>query len=164
MEQLIEQEELRRRRAAEPGLFPGASGPAQHLPVEIRLRANAVMDPLAARHQFWHDFVDLFDGQRLIHAEGFHRRLRAEQNAFPQFLLRILRLAEQHGLALLPPRNEREQGLGFGEPGQIIEIAVLAVGVVDIAAAHALRRRGEQGDGAGAELRHQRRPALVVFR
>jgi hypothetical protein len=69
--------------------------------------------------------------------------------------LGIALAAEQQEFALRAARHEHGDGLGLAKPRQIIEVAVLAVDVQSIAAAHALGRRGENGDAARADELHQ---------
>ena len=64
---------------------------------------------------------------------------------------------------LLAPGNQHGHRLGLGETGQIEEVAVLPVGVLDVVVAHAHRCGGNDGDGIAAHQLHQLAAAAGEF-
>ena len=54
--------------------------------------------------------------------------------------------AEQQGLAVLAARHQHQHRLGLGEAAEVPEVAVLAVRVVGVVAAHPLGRGGQHQD------------------
>ena len=59
-------------------------------------------------------------------------------------------------------RGDHQPGVGLGEAGEVVEVAVETEQVVAVAVAHALRGGRDDGDAAGAELGGQARAALGV--
>ena len=64
---------------------------------------------------------------------------------------------------MCPPRRQYRDRIGFWKSGEIVEIAVGAVGILDVAVAQTLRRTGNDGNRAIAHQGHQTLAALGEF-
>ena len=86
------------------------------------------------------DFCIQFgDRVTLVEAEALLRALRPAAKAVPGFALFVLLAAEQQAPGLRAG-DDHQHGLGLREAGEVVEMAVEAVGVVRVAVAYALRR------------------------
>ena len=106
------------------------------------------------RQQLGQHFVQLGDGVCLVEAERFPRSLRAVTEAIPDFALRYPSRGRR-GCALCSLsriRHDHQHCLGLGKAGQIIEIAVEAIGIMRVPVAHALRRGRNDGDTRSVHL------------
>jgi hypothetical protein len=101
------------------------------------------------------------DREGFVDAERRGRGLGAEAVAVPDLALQVLRRAEQRGAAVA---RQHQPGVGLGEAGQVIEVAVVPVQEVGVAVARALGRGRDDGDAVLAELRGEARAALGVDR
>ncbi len=96
--------------------------------------------------------VQLLDRVGGRDAERARGRCGAEADAVPDFALQVFGLAKQGAVALIV---EQQPGIGFGEAGEVVKVAVEAVRVFVVAVALALGRGGNKGDAARAQLRCQ---------
>jgi hypothetical protein len=89
---------------------------------------------------------------RRIETEPLAGAVRAVAKTVPDFLSRFFSRQNRIdcGANFAATGDEHQHRLGFGETGQVLEIAVGAVGKVRVAIARLLRRRGDQGDAAAA--------------
>ena len=69
--------------------------------------------------------------------------------AVPDFALQVFGLAKQRGLAVA---RDDQPGVGLGEAGQVIKVAVVPEQKVAVAVAGALGRGGNDGNAAGPQL------------
>ena len=122
--------------------------PAAHLFVQLRRGAERVMQRWLVGENARQLRVDFVDGERGVEAERLARAVRAETETFPRFALDILLAAEQDRsrFARRGACVQHQQRLGFGEAGQIVEVAVVPVGVVGVPVAQLFRRGGDDGD------------------
>jgi hypothetical protein len=81
------------------------------------------------------------------------------RKAVPDLALQVLGRAEQRGAAVA---RQHQPGVGLGEAGQVIEVAVVAKQEVAVAVALALGRGRDDGDAVLAQLRGEARAALGV--
>ena len=102
-------------------------------------------------------------GKRVVGAEVAHRALGPGAATIPGFARGIAVAHEQDVLGLLATGDEHRDGLGLVEAGQVVEVAVGPVVVVDVAVALALGRGGNDGDGALAHQLHQLLAAARVL-
>ena len=65
---------------------------------------------------------------------------------------------------MCPARNQDDHGRRLGKAAQVLEIAVLAVNMFDIAIANGHRRSGQDRNAVGLHLRHECLAATCVFR
>ncbi|MCY1402311.1 hypothetical protein D9M71_174490 [compost metagenome] len=65
---------------------------------------------------------------------------------------------------MLAARDQSDHRLGLGEAAEVLEVAVLAVHMLDVAVADGNRGGGQDGDAVGFHLRHQRLASTGVFR
>src|SRR5690554_2604934 len=91
--------------------------------------------PVVAAQQLRQPLVDLLDRESLIHAQHRGCLLHAQLWSFPTLTDRITRADESDHLAVLALGAEHQQGIGLGQPGEIVEVARLAEwpGVVVVA-------------------------------
>ena len=59
--------------------------------------------------------------------------------------------------------NQREHGLGFGKPGQVMKIAVLTIRIMTVVVAQTLRRRRHDADRVASDDAHQLLAAAREF-
>ncbi|MCY1418430.1 hypothetical protein D9M71_339890 [compost metagenome] len=156
VQQMIQRNELVRRLGAQACLGADHVDPVHQPAVELRVAAHGAVDPLAAFDQARQDLVDIRDGEGIVSAEIAHRPFLAGPQAVPQLALGVAFTAEQHVLAMLAPWNQSNHRLGLREAAEVLEVAVLAVHVLDVAVADGNRGGGQDGDAVGDHLRHQR--------
>ena len=82
----------------------------------------------------------------------------AGAGSIPDLAAGIAVAHEQHVLGLRPPRNQHRHGLGFRKSGQVIEVAVLAIGVLHVVIAMTHRRCRQDRDRFPAHHAHQLAP------
>ena len=86
--------------------------------------------------------IEFVDGERGVETERVARAFRAEAETFPRFALDVLLAAEQdrrRGRRASALASSTSSRFGFGEAGQVIEVAVVPVRIIGVAVAHALR-------------------------
>jgi hypothetical protein len=110
--------------------------------------------------QLGRELVQLFDCVRFVEAERGARAFGSMAETIPDFAFLVFFTAEEDALRCVP-RDQNENSLGFAETGEIVEVAVVPVRVVRIAVAHALRRRGNEGDPSLHLSSETRAPAGV---
>src|SRR3546814_13873608 len=66
--------------------------------------------------------------------------------------------------AMRPPGHQHNHRLRLGEAAEVLEVAVLAVDVLDVAVADGNGGGGQDCDAVGFHLRHQGLAATAVFR
>ena len=103
--------------------------------------------------------VELRREQDRLDAGPCARLVLAEEPADVVLDLRVGRRDEQELAAARTAGQQNEDGLGLLDTGQIEEIAVLPVFVVDVPRIHAGRRTPQDRHRAIAQRRHQARPA-----
>ena len=81
----------------------------------------------------------------------------------PGLQRRVAILAEQHALPFGTPRQQQQQGVGLGEAGEIMEVAVLAKGELAVTRASNQRGTRQQHGGIARQCRHQRLAALTIL-
>ncbi len=128
VQQVVEGNELVRRLRALAGLGADHVDPVHQPAVEVGIGAKGVVDPVAAFDQAGQDVVDIADGKGVVGAVLADRTVLAGAQAVPQFTLRIPLAAEKHVFAVGTAGNQRHHRLRLGEAGEVLEVAVLAVG------------------------------------
>ena len=137
--------------------------PADQLEVELGVAAEVVVDARAAFEQAGQDLVEVGDRVGVVEAVRRHRALGPGARAVPGFALGVAVAAEQQGLAVLPARHQHQHRLGLGETAQVPEVAVLAVGIVGVVAAHAFGRGRQDEDGVLVRHAHELLAATREF-
>jgi len=148
------------QHAAQVALGLGAQGaethpgahllqPAVHAAFQAGVRGERVPDGVSVFQQAGQAGVELGHGEGLVHAQRLGGGLRAQADAVPDLALQVLGLAEQGGAAL---GRDHQPAIGLAEAGEVIEVAVVPVEEVAVAVALALRRGGDDGDAAIAQL------------
>ncbi|MNQ47384.1 hypothetical protein D3C85_612250 [compost metagenome] len=155
MQAVVEGDELGGHRGAMACLAAHVVDPADQLAVELGVDTHGVVNAREAGDQAGENLIDDADGEGLVGAVVAQRALLAGAQALPQLTLGIALAAEQHILALSPPGNQRQHRFRLGEAGQVLEVAVLTIGLLDVAVADLHGRRRQQGDAARLHLLHQ---------
>jgi len=155
VEQVAQLEEFVRRLRAHADLGTHAVQPADELEIELRVATEVVVHARAAFEQPGQDLVQVGNGVRIVHAEGLDCALLAGARTVPGFAVGIALAAEQQGLAMRAAGDEDEDGLGFGEAGEVPEVRILPVRVMRIAAADAFGGGRQYEDGVVAGHPHQ---------
>ena len=132
--------------------------PAHRARVPVGVGAQRVVQRRLVLEQLGQRLVELVDRMRLVEAEALARRLRPVAEAVPDLALRVLLAAEQDALAARAG-DDHQHRFGLGEAGEVVEVAVEAVGIVRVAVAHALGRGRDHGDAGAASLARAARGA-----
>ncbi|MCY1397965.1 hypothetical protein D9M71_129890 [compost metagenome] len=164
MQAVVEGDELGGHRGAMACLAAHVVDPADQLAVELGVDTHGVVNAREAGDQAGENLIDDADGEGLVGAVVAQRALLAGAQAVPQLTLGIALAAEQHVLAMLAAGDQGHHRFRLGEAGEVLEVAVLAVNVLDIAVADVHRRRRQDGDAVGLHLLHQRLAPTGVFR
>ncbi len=164
VQQMIERDEFAGRLCALARLAADGLDPFHQPMIEGFVGADGVVDPIAALDQAREDVVDITDGKGVVGTVFTYRAVLPGPQAVPELALGIALAAEQHVLAMLAPGNQRDHRFRLGEAGEVLEVAVLAVDMLDIAVADVHRRRRQNGDAVGFHLLHQRLASTGVFR
>ena len=127
------------------------------------VHAHRVVTRVAALEQARQDVVDVADRERIVGAVVAHGAIRSGATAIPGLAGRVAIAHEQDVFAVRASRNQHGHRFRFVETGQVMEIAVGPVVVMDVAVALPLGRGGKDGDGALAHELHQLVAAARVF-
>jgi hypothetical protein len=124
--------------------------PAAHLFVEFRRTAERVVQRRFVREDERHLALDFVDRKRRVEAERFACSLGTEAEAFPDLALGVLGAAEQDRSRTVFARAgvQHEQPLGLGKARQVVEVAVVPVGIVGVPVTHHFRRSRDDGDAS----------------
>jgi hypothetical protein len=90
------------------------------------------------------------DRMRFVEPEDLACGVGAVAKAVPDLAFLVALAAEQHVLVAVRSRVERDHRFGFGESGQIIEIAVVSIREQRVAVARDLRSRRHERQAAAA--------------
>lgn len=161
---MIQGNEFVRRLGAQVRFGADDVDPLHQVPVELGIAAHRRIHPVAAFDQAGQDVVDIGDGEGIVGAEITDRAFGTGTQAVPQFALGIAFATEQHVLAVRATGHQHDHRFGLGEAAQVLEIAVLAVDMFDIAIADGHRGGRQDRDTVGFHLRHERLAATGVFR
>ena len=160
VDEVIEHDELAGAAAGAPAAAD-LRDPSEHALVELPEVSHRVVDPGRVFDQPRQDLVDVFDGKRIVGAVALAHPFQSEPGAVPLLRLGVALPAEQHELALIAPGREDRHRLGFGETGEIVEVAVGPERKLDVSIARLHRRRGHDGD---APLLHHLHQPPAAFR
>ena len=154
VQQVVERDELLRRlhAAARLRLRLQPVDPADDALIELLVHAHRVVDARAVLHQARQDVVDVGDRERVVGAVVARRSLGPGAPTVPRLARRIALAHEQHVLRLRAAGDQHRDRLGLGEAREVVEIAVGAVVIVDVAVARLLGHRRQDRDAA---LAHQ---------
>src|SRR5690606_19174277 len=163
VQQVVQRHELLRRLGAHARLAADGVDPPSQAHIEFLVGAHGVIDPLSTLDQPRQNVIHVGNRKGIIGAVLSDRAVLAGAVAVPQLAFRILLPTEQHVLAMLAVRNQHCYRFRLGEAGQVLEIAVLAVGVFRVAVTDMDRGGWQDGDTVGFHLRHQRLAAAGIF-
>ncbi|MNI30603.1 hypothetical protein D3C73_844560 [compost metagenome] len=164
VQQMIQGNEFVRRLGTEVGLGADHVDPLHQVAVEFGVAAHGRIHPVTAFDQARQDVVDIGDGKGVVGAEVANRAFLPGTQAIPQFALGVALAAEQDVFAMHATRHQHQYRLRFREAAEVLEVAVLAVDVLDVAVTNGHRGGGQDGDAVGFHLRHQGLAATAVFR
>ena len=138
-----------------PRVHPHAVHPPEHAGIEIEVRPHRVEDPRSLLHEARQYLIDVGDRKRIVRAVALtapsvpaRAPSQASRNA-------IAFAHEQQILGLRTSGHQHRDGLGLGKSAQIVKLAVLSVGVLDVAVAVAHRGGGQHGDRVLADHAHE---------
>ena len=160
VDKVIQHDELA-ESAARPRAAAHLRDPRQHALVELREVAHRVVDPRLVLEQPRQDVVHVADGKRVVGAVALARPFESEPGSVPLLRGGVALAAEHHELALLAPGREHRHRLGFGESGEVVEVAVGTERELDITVARPHRRGRHDRD---APLPHHVHQSLPAFR
>ena len=149
--------------AALAGLRPQAMYPTGEARIEFHVRAHGIEHLRALFQQARQDFIDVGDRKGVVRSIMLHGAFGARPGAVPGFAHCIALAHEQQILPLRPSRTQHRHGIGLRKAAQIMEMAVLPVGVFDIAIAMTHWRGREYGDGILADNSHELPPPPREF-
>ncbi len=148
VEQGAEVSLLRRTERAEAHAGAHLLQPAVHPRRQTLVRGEGEPHPLPVFEQPRQQQLQLRRRVRGVHAQRLHGRVGPQPVAVPDLALQVLGLAKERGT---PFRGKHQPGLGFGESGEVVEVAVVPVEVIGVPVAQMLGRRGDDGDAALAQ-------------
>ncbi len=163
MQQVVDGDEFVGHMGAAARLALDLVDPAHQALVEVGIAADGREHLLPSLEQARQNVVDIADGEGIIGTVVLDRALLTGASAVPGLLLRVILAAEQDVLSVVAPRHQHQHRFRLEETAEIEEVAVLAVGVLDIAIADALRCRRQDGDIALADHFHQLVAAALEF-
>ena len=131
----------------------------EHAGIEIQVRSHGVEDLRALLHQSGQNLVDVRDRKGVVRAVALDRAVGSRPCAVPGLAQRVVLAHEQQIFGLRTARHQHRDGIRLGKAAQIVEMAVLAVGVLDIAVAVAHRGRRQNRDRVLADHAHELAPA-----
>ena len=133
------------RRYAEPHFLAHRIEPAHDSRIPSCIRSGRIVQDRLVGEQPGHLFVQRVDGIRLVESEFLARGLGAIPEAVPDFAFRAFLPAKKDRSRRIPG-NEYQHRFGLCEPGQVMEVAVKAIGIVRIAIADVLGSGGQDRD------------------
>ncbi len=138
MEDVRDVHELAWRADTDTHLGLDLVDPADELGIEVGVAAHVAVHLGAVLEQTGQDVIDVADGKSVVGAVVLHRALEPGTAAVPSLLVGIALAAEENELALVAARRQHSQRLRLGKVCQVIEIAVGAKPIGDIAVANGL--------------------------
>ena len=150
-----ERDEFRQRPGALPGVHPHAVHPPEHARIEVEVSPHGVEDTRPLLHEARQNLVDVRDRKRIVGAVALHRAVGARPGTFPGLAQLVVLAHEQQILGLRTAGHQNRNGIGLGKAAQIVELAVLAIGVGDVAVAVAHRSGRENGDRVLTDHAHE---------
>ena len=163
VEHVTERHEL--LRDAHPLARVGAHAvdPAHHARIELEVHPHGVEDARTLLHQAGKNLVDVRDRKGIVRAITLDRAVGTCPGAVPCLAQRIVFAHEQEILGMRATWREYRHGIGLGKAAQVIELAVLAIRVLDVTVAVAHRRGGQHGDGVLTDHAHELPAAAREF-
>ena len=126
-------------------LQPALVHKVQNFCVETFVAAKSVVDFLCGEQVFGQHLVEFINRISGIHAKIFPCALHAKAFPGPGFFVFITRTHKQDEPFLVVVGREQAQGFRFGETGQVVQVVVLAIAILDILGANGSRGRGKNG-------------------
>lgn len=136
---MVEHDELLGWSSTQAGLAANAVDPVHQLLVEGQVLAHRVVDAIAPFQQAGQDLVDVTDRKSIISTKITDGTFLAGAQAVPEFLFRIALATEQDVFAVLAAGDQHQYRFRLVKTGQVIEVAVGPVGIVDAVVAVAYR-------------------------
>ena len=152
---VIQREKLDRPMHAGARARSHLADPIGHALVQRRVGSHRKKNPFTLFEQTGQDVIQVRDRKRIIGAVLRDGALEPRTVTIPKLFCRILFATEQDVLAVRATRHEHHHRLRFGEPGEVIEIAVRPEPVMHIAIAHRFHTGRQYGHAARAHHAHQ---------
>ena len=135
IEHMVQRHEFLQAARALAGLHLESIDPAQDAGVEIQMRSHRIEDLRALLHQSGQNFIDVLDRECIVRAIVFDRSFRPGARAIPGLPQGVVLAHEQKIFGVRTPGNQHGNRVGLREAAQIVKMAVLAVGVFNVAVA-----------------------------
>ena len=139
VEHMLECHHLVRRMTTLLGLGTQTIHPTNDPLIELAVVPDRVVELASTFEQAWQNFVDIVDRESIVGTVIAPSADRAGTTTVPGLARRISIAYEQEILALRTTGNQHGHRLGLTEARQIMEIAVLAIGELDVVVAHRYR-------------------------
>ena len=147
--------EISWRRGPRPHQLSDLIHPTHHPLIKHVVVTHGVIDSLGSLDQTGQDLIEIVDWKCVINAQVGNGSLGAKAVTVPQFHVGIPFSAKEHYLPLPAAGHEDQDSVGLLEACQVKEIAVLAKGILRIAAASHFPGTGDNRDGVFIHHAHQ---------
>ena len=141
-----------------PCLHPQAIDPTHDMGIEVRVHTHGVIDLRARFHQSGQNFVDVRDWKGVVRPVALDGALGSGSSTVPRLAQGVVLTHEQQVFRLGAARYEHRDGVRFRESAQVVEVAILPIGVLDVAVAMAHGCRRQDRDGVLADHAHELAP------
>src|ERR1700722_9525515 len=157
VQHMIERDELLRRMRAHARLRAQRIDPADHVLVELLRQAHGVVDARALLHQPGQNLVDIGDRKGVVSAVILNCARGTGALAVPDLALAITLAHKQDVFRRPTPGDQHRHRLRLVKAGQVEEIAVLPVVVLDVVVPLPRWCRRQDRDRIAAHQPHQLR-------
>ena len=140
---------------------PNAAQPTVDACFQSLVGSERIPDGVAVFEQLGKGGVESTNRKGLIDAECLGRCIGPEPEAIPNFAFEVFRCAEQRGTAVA---RQHQPGVGLGETGQVMKVAVEPEQEIAVTIARALGCGRDDGDAVLAQLRGETCAARSVER
>ena len=155
MQHVLERDHLVRRMTAVFRLGAQAIHPTDDTLVELAIDTHGIENLRSTLHQPGQDLVDIADRKSIVGAIVPPRARGSRTSPIPGFALRITLAQEQQIFALRPTRHQHRHRLGLGKAREVMKVAVLSVGMLDVVVAPLHGRCGNDRDRVATHRLHQ---------
>ena len=148
-----------RRAGALTRMSPQPVDPADHVRVEVRVCPHGVIDLGPRFHEAGQDFIDVRNREGVIRAVALDGTVGSRPRPVPGLAQGVVLARKQQVFALRTAGHQHRDRIRLRKSAQVVKMAVLPVGVFDIAVAVSHRRRRQDGNGVLAYDAHEFPPA-----
>ncbi len=144
-------------------LHPQPIDPVGHMRIEIRMRTHGVKYLRALFHQSRQYFIDVRDRKRIVRTVALDRAVGTCSGTIPGLAHGVVFAHEQQILRVGTPGYQHRHGIRLRKSAQVVKMAVLTVGILDVAVAMAHGGRREYGNRVLADHAHELAPPPREF-